>query len=220
TRGLIVGSVRCLPPCAGPCGPWPIPSGLNATSPAPRRGSGDAVGIDQLLYRAAQQRLAAEGHAQVADLRRVDLVPRAAVEVGDRAGAAGQFLRDPGDLLLADVAVVAVERLPGDALGIGLEQQLHRPRDVGGVDLLAAAGRLDPLAAQHLADQAIPAAGLWRTGQAVDPRGPQGADGPALAQTVTGDERLQGRLVGAVVARRPQRVRLVQRPVAEDHLVD
>src|SRR5262245_60002306 len=94
-------------------------SGLNAASPEPRRGSGDAVGVDQLLCRAAQQRLAAEGHAQGADLRRVDLVPRAAAEVGDRAGAAGQLLRNPGDLLLADVAVVAVERLPGDALGIG-----------------------------------------------------------------------------------------------------
>src|SRR5262249_1667307 len=109
------------PPCRA-MRSWPKPSGLNATSPEPRRGSGDAVGIDQLLYRAAQQRLAAEGHAQGADLRRVDLVPRAAVEVGDRAGAAGQLLRNTGDLLLADVAVVAVERLPGDAPGIGAEQ--------------------------------------------------------------------------------------------------
>src|SRR6516164_6636481 len=85
---------------------------------APRRGSGDSVRVDQLLGRAPQQRLAAEGHAQGAELRRVDLVLRAAVEVGDRAGAAGQLFRDPGDLLLADVQVVAVERLPGDALDI------------------------------------------------------------------------------------------------------
>jgi hypothetical protein len=74
------------------------------------------VGVDQLLHRAAQQPLAAEGHAQGTDLRRVDLVLRTAVEVGDRAAAAGQLLGDPGDLLLADVPVVAVERLPGDAL--------------------------------------------------------------------------------------------------------
>src|SRR5262245_33464980 len=155
-------------------------SGLNAASPEPRRGSGDAVGVDQLLDRAAQQRLAAEGHAQGADLRRVDLVPRAAAEVGDRAGAAGQLLRNPGDLLLADVAVVAVERLAGDALGIGPEQQRHRPGDVGGVDLLAAAGRLDPLAAQDLPDKVVPAAGLVRVGQAVDAGRPQRADRLAL----------------------------------------
>src|SRR5262249_2492927 len=152
--------------------------------------------------------------------RRVDLVLRAAVEGGDRTGATGQLLRDPGDLLLADVAVVAVERLPGDTPGVGPEQQLHRPRDVVGVNLLAAACRLDPFAAQHLADEVIPAAALRRPGQAVNARGPQGADRPALSQAVTVDERLQGRLVRAVVARRPQRVRLVQRPVVEDHFVD
>src|SRR5581483_5227035 len=118
---------------------------------------------------------AAEGHAQGAELRRVDLVLRAAVEVRDRAAAAGQLLHDPGDLLLADVHVAAVERLPGDAPGIGAEQQLHRPGNVEGVDLLAAAGRLDPLAAQHPADEVIPAAVLRRVGQAVDAGRPQRA---------------------------------------------
>src|SRR5207253_3502646 len=39
---------------------------------------------------------------------------------------------------------------------------------VGGVDFLAAARRLDALAAQDLADEVIPAAGLRRVGQAID----------------------------------------------------
>src|SRR5262249_35037640 len=214
-----------------PGGTQPGKPGWHALSPRracsggwqalPRRGgSGDPVGVDQLLHRATQQRLAAEGHAQGAELCRVDLVLRAAVEVGDRAGAAGPLLRDPGDLLLADVQVVAVERLPGDAPGVGAEQQIHRPGDVEGVDLLAAASRLDPLAAQHPADEFIPAAVLRRVGQSVDAGRPQRADGPALAQAVAVDERLQRRLVGAIVARRPRRVRLVQRPVVEDHFMD
>jgi hypothetical protein len=33
------------------------------------------------------------------------------------------------------------------------------------------------------------------------------------------NKRLQGRLVGAVMAMRPERVRFIQRPIAEDHVV-
>src|SRR5439155_12820671 len=92
--------------------------------------------------------------------------------------------------------------------------------NVGGMDLLAAAGAVAGLAAKDLADEVIPLAGRGGMGEAVDARGAEGADGPALAQAEAVDELLQGRLVGAVVARRTQRVGLVQRPVVKDHLVD
>ena len=122
-----------------------------------------AMGLDQFLHRAAQQRLAAEGHAQCPDLPGVDLVLRPAVEVGDLARAAGQLLRHPRHLLLGDVPVVAVERLAGDRPGVGVQQQLDGAGDVGGVDLLAALRRGHRLAAQHLADEVVPAAvpGGW-----------------------------------------------------------
>src|SRR5262249_53910678 len=140
------------------------------------------LGLDQLLHRPAQQRLATERHAQGPDLARVDLVLRAAVEVGNHARTAGQLLREPGDLLLADVQVVAVERLPRDALGVCPEQQPHRAGHVGGVDLLATPRRLDALTAQYPANKVVPAALRRRVGQAVDAGGAQGADRPALAQ--------------------------------------
>ena len=154
------------------------------------------------------------------ELAGLDLVLRPAVEVRDLARAAGQLLRDPGHLLLGDVPVVAVERLAGDRLGVGVQQQFDGAGDVGGVDLLAPFRRGDRLAAQHLADEVVPAAGPGRVGQAVDAGRPQGADRPALAQAVAVDERLQRRLVRPVMARRPQRVGFVQRPVGQDHLVD
>src|SRR5437867_9560715 len=88
------------------------------------------------------------------------------------------------------------------------------------MDFLAALGGLDALIPQNLADEVEPTTGLGRVCQAVDAGGPQGADGPALAQTVTVDELLQRGLVGAVVARGPERVGLVQQAVVEDDLVD
>src|SRR6516165_9582352 len=88
------------------------------------------------------------------------------------------------------------------------------------MDLLATARRLDGIPAQYLSDEVEPAAGLRRVSQAVNAGRPQGADRPVLAQTVAVDERLQRRLVGAVVAGRPQWVRLVQGPVVQDHLMD
>jgi hypothetical protein len=90
----------------------------------------------------------------------------------------------------------------------------------GGMHFLAPARRLDLLAAQHPADQVVPAAGVGWVCQPVDAGRPQGADRPAPPQAEAVHERLQRRLVGAVMPRRPQRVRLVQRPVAQDHLVD
>src|SRR5262249_36960156 len=73
-----------------------------------------ALGPHQLGDRLPQQSLAAEGHAQAAQLLRVDLVLRPPVEVRDGAAAAGQLLGEAGHLLFGDVAVVTVERLPRD----------------------------------------------------------------------------------------------------------
>src|SRR4051794_37813106 len=59
-----------------------------APAALPRRA---AVGLHQLADGPAQQRLAAERHAQRPQLARVDLVPGAAVKVGDLARAARQL---------------------------------------------------------------------------------------------------------------------------------
>src|ERR1051325_5324762 len=56
-------------------------------------------------------------------------------------------------------------------------------------------------------------------GQAVDAGRPQRADRPALTEAIAMNERLQGCLVGAVMAVRPQRVRLIQQPITEDHVM-
>ena len=78
----------------------PAPLGLRGVL-RPRKG----MGLDQILHRAAQERLAAEGHTQGLDLPRIDLVLRPAVEVRDLARAPGQLLGNPSHLLLGDVRV-------------------------------------------------------------------------------------------------------------------
>ena len=71
--------------------------------------------LNQFRNRLPQQHLAAERHPQGAELAGDDLIFRAAIEVGDLAGAFGDFLDDASDLLLGDVAIVTVVAWPAIA---------------------------------------------------------------------------------------------------------
>src|SRR5262249_34685301 len=87
------------------------------------------------------------------------------------------------------------------------------------MDLLAAFGRLNALAGQHLPDQLIPPARLRRMRQAINPRRPQGTDWPTFAEPEAVDEFLHGCLVSSIVALGPKRMRLIERPIVEDHIM-
>src|SRR3954451_20314635 len=87
------------------------------------------------------------------------------------------------------------------------------------MNLLAALGGPNRLTLQYLLDKLVPAAGGRRVIEAVDSRGAQRADGPPLAQAVAVNERFQCGLVCSIVTFRPQWVRLVERAVAEDHVM-
>src|SRR5262245_28489370 len=78
--------------------------------------------LDELLDCLPQNRFTAKRHPQRSDLLRINLMLRPAVQVGDLALAAGQLLGDAGHLLLRDIAIVTVEGLAGDGLGIRFEQ--------------------------------------------------------------------------------------------------
>src|SRR5262249_41811912 len=108
-----------------------------------------------------------------------------------------------------DVAIVTVESLPGDERCVGRQQEQSSPGDVGGMDLLAARRGGDRLPSKHLANQFKPTAVRGGMGQAVNAGGPRSADGPAPAESIAVDELLQGSLMGAVRASRPQRMGLV-----------
>src|SRR5206468_2440030 len=77
----------------------------------------------------------------------------------------------------------------------------------------------DRLSLHDLLDQGIPLAGPWRVSQPVNARRSKRADGKALAEPVTVHERLDGRLVGTVVALGPERMGLVERAIREDPVV-
>ena len=66
---------------------------------------------------------------------------RPAVQVRNHTLAARDALRDPRHVLFGDVAVIAVVRLPRNAVGV--EQKLDGAGHVGGVHLFAAARRGD-----------------------------------------------------------------------------
>src|SRR5512135_1898860 len=161
--------------------------------------------VEHLLDRLLQQGPAAEPHSERLQFVGDDLVLRRRRRAPDGGSAPGKLPGDRGDLVLGDVAIVAIVRLARDV--------------VGRVDLLAPSAALDVLAPGHRADQVEPLARAGRVGQAVDARRAQGADREAQAEPVAVHERFERGLVGAVVAGRPERVRLVERAVAEDLLV-
>ena len=89
--------------------------------------------LNQFRDGLSQKRFAAELHAQGADLVRDDLVFRTLIEIRYSAGTARHFPGDAGDFLLGDVAIITIERLAGDGLVVGVQQNLDGAGHVGGV---------------------------------------------------------------------------------------
>src|SRR5438552_3383972 len=78
---------------------WPCSSDEALILSSDGSGLGSPVGVDQFLDRLTQQRLAAETHAERANLVGGNLVFRTAVEVGDLAPASRHLLGEAGHLL-------------------------------------------------------------------------------------------------------------------------
>src|SRR5687768_15099078 len=88
------------------------------------------------------------------------------------------------------------------------------------MDLFAATAALNRFTASDTLHEIKPLAVLHGMRDAVDAGRPQGADRITLAQTEAVDELFDGRLMGAVMAERPGGMRLVQRAVRQDLLVN
>src|SRR5687768_3904027 len=129
-------------------------------------------------------RLAAEGHAERANLLGLDLVLGAAVELGHLTLVACQLVGDPGHVLLGDGHVVAIEGLALHQVSIGREQNLNSASHVRRMDFLASLGALDSLAPKNGADEIKPTTCSGRVREAVDAGRAKGADRPALPEAV------------------------------------
>ena len=68
-------------------------------------------------------------------------------------------------------------------------------------------------------DEGVPLAGTRRVSQAIDARRAGAADRHPFAMAVTVNERLDRRLVGTVMAMRPERMGLVERTIRQDPVV-
>ena len=121
--------------------------------------------------------------------------------------------------MLGYVTIAAVESLSGDGLAVGEEQQLDRPGNVGGMHLLASAPALDRLARHDGLDERVPLAGMRGVSKAIDARRAERAERHPFAMAVALNESLDRRLVSTVMAMRPERMGLVQRPVRKDPVV-
>ena len=165
------------------------------------RSSSLAGRFDQLPDRRFELRLAAELHAERAELVGVDLVARRWRVSRDLALAQRDAAGDRGHVVLGDVEVVAVVRLPRDPFG--REQNADGPGDVGRVNFLSPLPAGYRLAAGDGRNQGKPFAPPRRPGQAVNAGGAQSTDWEALPQAVAMHELFQCRLVGSVVARGP-----------------
>jgi len=160
-------------------------------------------GIQQLAHCRLQQILTAERHAQLADLRCVNLMFRAGVGSGNRDITARQPGGDFGYFLLRDVAVVAIVRLPGDA--VCLQQDAHRPGDIRRVNFFPALRRdAIRLTLRNALDQVVPLAAGRHVVQAVDARRAQSANVIVVPVAVTVNELFDGGFVGPVVTPGPR----------------